>query len=34
VARQYSGVCARHQRKLVKVIKQARHLGLLPFTTK
>ena len=30
---QFSGVCAKHQRKLVKAIKQARHLALLPFTT-
>lgn len=31
---QFSGVCAKHQRKLVKSLKQARHLALLPFTTK
>jgi small subunit ribosomal protein S18 len=31
---QFSGVCANHQRKLVKALKQARHLALLPFTTK
>ena len=31
---QFSGVCAKHQRKLVKAIKQARHLALMPFTTK
>lgn len=31
---QFSGVCSKHQRKLVKAIKQARHLALLPFTTK
>lgn len=29
----YTGVCAKHQRKLVKVVKQARHLALLPFVT-
>lgn len=28
--RKKSGVCARHQRKLTKAIKRARHLGLLP----
>jgi small subunit ribosomal protein S18 len=33
IASQYSGVCAKHQRKLVKAIKQARHLALLPFVT-
>ena len=33
VGAQFSGVCAKHQRKLVKAIKQARHLALLPFTT-
>ena len=26
-----SGTCARHQRKLAKVIKRARNIGLLPF---
>ena len=30
---QFSGVCSKHQRKLVKAIKQARHLALMPFTT-
>ncbi len=33
LASQYSGVCAKHQRKLVKAIKQARHLALMPFVT-
>ena len=33
VGAQFSGVCAKHQRKLVKAIKQARHLALLPFVT-
>lgn len=33
MASQYTGVCAKHQRKLVKAIKQARHLALLPFVT-
>ena len=34
MASQYTGVCAKHQRKLVKVLKQAGHLALLPFVTK
>lgn len=34
IGKNYSGICARHQRQLVKAIKQARHLGLMPFTTK
>jgi len=33
IAAQYSGVCVRHQRMLSGVIKHARHLGLMPFTT-
>jgi small subunit ribosomal protein S18 len=32
-AAQYTGVCAKHQRKLIKTIKQARHLALMPFVT-
>ncbi|HET7713475.1 MAG TPA: 30S ribosomal protein S18 [Patescibacteria group bacterium] len=27
-----SGICSRHQRALSKSVKQARQLGLLPFT--
>lgn len=27
----FSGVCAKHQRKLSKNIKRARNIGLLPF---
>jgi small subunit ribosomal protein S18 len=29
----YSGVCSKHQRRLTKAIKRARHLGLLPFSS-
>ena len=30
----YTGICAKHQRKLAKAIKRARVLGLLPFVKK
>lgn len=29
--REYTGICAKHQRRLTKQIKQARFLALLPF---
>lgn len=32
-SREYSGVCAKHQRKLARAIKQARHLALIPFVS-
>lgn len=32
VAKQRSGVCAKHQRRLTTEIKRARHLALLSFT--
>jgi small subunit ribosomal protein S18 len=31
IAAKYSGVCAKHQRRLAKAIKRARILALLPF---
>lgn len=33
-ARKRTGTCAKHQRRLAKAIKRARHLGLLSYTTK
>ena len=32
--RKKTGVCSKHQRKLAKAIKRARHLGLLSATEK
>ncbi len=31
IPRRISGTCAHHQRKLVKAIKRARYLALIPF---
>lgn len=31
IPRRTSGTCAKHQRQLVKAIKRARHLALIPF---
>ena len=33
LSRQRSGVCAKHQRRLSKAIKRARHLALIPFVS-
>jgi len=30
----YSGICAKHQRKVAQAIKRARYLGLLPFVSR
>jgi small subunit ribosomal protein S18 len=30
--RRQTGVCAKHQRRLAREVKRARHLALLPFT--
>ncbi len=30
----YTGVCAKHQRKLARAIKRARFMGLLPYIKK
>lgn len=29
--RRYTGVCAKHQRKLTRAVKHARYMGLLPY---
>lgn len=34
INRNRTGVCAKHQRRLAREIKRARHLALLPFVTK
>jgi small subunit ribosomal protein S18 len=31
IAKAYSGVCSKHQRRISIAIKRARHLGLLPY---
>lgn len=33
MGKEYTGLCAKHQRALAKAIKQSRHLALLPFVT-
>ena len=33
IPKRITGTCARHQRQLVKAIKRARHLALLPFVS-
>lgn len=33
IPRRTSGTCAKHQRQLVKAIKRARHLALIPFVS-
>jgi len=30
----YTGTCAKHQRRLAKAIKRARHMALLPYVQK
>lgn len=34
VARSRTGVCQKHQKRLTKAIKRARHLSLLPFVVR
>lgn len=34
VSNDFSGLCAKHQRRLSIAVKRARHLALLPFTVK
>jgi small subunit ribosomal protein S18 len=33
IGRDRTGVCAKHQRKIAREIKRARHLALLPFVS-
>ena len=33
IPKRITGTCARHQRQLVKAIKRARHLALIPFVS-
>ena len=33
IPRRTSGTCAKHQRQLVRAIKRARHLALIPFVS-
>ncbi len=34
LGRRTTGLCARHQRKLTRAIKQARNLGILPYVAR
>ena len=34
VGRVYTGICLKHQRRLTKEIKKARHMALIPFVQK
>lgn len=34
LGRRTTGLCARHQRKLAKAIKQARNLGIIPYVAR
>jgi small subunit ribosomal protein S18 len=33
LAKERSGLCAKHQRKITLEVKRARHIGLLPFVS-
>lgn len=32
--RKKTGTCAKHQRKLARAVKRARHMALIPYTTR